>query len=247
MLPTPQINFQRTPVTLIIAAVAVALEIVCTLEPERRVYYYNEWLGLLPTIWLGEPWRPFTSSLLHADLLHAAFNLYWLIIFGPAIENRIGSYRILLLIVLLGFVPMLAEYVIGSYDRAEPVMVVGLSGMIYGLFGVLFVGRRSNPEFEQVCNRDTTFVLIGWFLLCIFMTNTGLMNVANIAHGAGFFFGILYGQSIFAIRRRWLWATFATLATLVVLASLVYCPGHTGYEHAQLLKAYRLMQFEAQN
>ncbi len=242
MLPLPEINFTRTPVTLTVAAVAVALEVVSTIDETQRLHYYNEWLGLLPHIWMGEPWRPFTSALMHGNLLHAAFNIYWLMIFGPALENRFGSYLTLALIVLLGYVSMLPEYIIGSYNREEPIMIVGLSGVIYGLFGVLFVGRRWHREFEAVCDEHTVRILIGWFFLCVVFTYSNIMSVANIAHGAGFVFGVLYGLAAFDARHRFRWAAVATLASLVVLSTLIACPGHKGYQNALQIKKARQIQ-----
>jgi len=242
MLTRPEINFKRTPVTLIVAAVAVALEIVATIDEGQRLQYYNEWLGVLPHIWMGEPWRPFTSSLMHGNLIHAAFNIYWLMIFGPALENRLGSYRTAALIVLLGYTSMLPEYVIGSYNRDQPIMIVGLSGVIYGLFGMLFVGRRRHQELAAVCDEHTVQILIGWFFLCILLTYSGVMSVANIAHGAGFVFGVLYGLAAFDAKHRLRWATLATVATLAVLATLIACPGHAGYENALQVRRSREMK-----
>ena len=233
MTAMPEINFRRTPVTLIVAAVAVALELVCTLDETRRVDYYNNYLGILPRLWAGELWRPFTSTLMHANLLHAAFNVYWLVIFGSAVEDRFNSYRTLGLIVLLGYVSMMPEYVIVSYYREDPVMIVGLSGILYGLFGLLWIGRRWRPELEAVCSRQTSQILIGWFVLCIALTWLNIMNVANIAHGAGFGFGILYGLIAFDVQHRRRWIALGTLATALVLATLVACPGHYGYEYVK--------------
>jgi len=245
MLPRPEINFQRTPVTLIIAALVAALEIVFTLDefqrgdPVRRVTYYNDYLGILPRIWAGEVWRPFTSTLMHGNLLHAGFNVYWLLIFGPVLEHRFGSYRTLGLIVLLGYVSMMPEYVIGSYRREEPIMIVGLSGIVYGLFGVLWVGRRWRSELRAVCTDETTQLLLGWFVLCIVLTYLDVMRVANIAHGAGFLFGALYGLVAFDVQRRLRWVVLASVVSLLVLATLIACPGHRGYEHVR-----RRLQFE---
>jgi membrane associated rhomboid family serine protease len=220
MLALPEINFKRTPATLIIMAVAVALEVVCTIDDlqggGRRLAYCNDYLGILPLIWMGELWRPFTSTLMHGDLLHAGFNVYWLLIFGAALENHLGSYRTLGLIVLLGYVSMLPEYVIGSYHREQPIMIVGLSGIVYGLFGMLWIGRRWRPEFDAVCTPQTAQILLIWFFLCIVLTYTGHMMVANIAHGAGFIFGVLYGQAAFSPERRRRWIILAVASSLLV-------------------------------
>jgi len=237
MLALPEINFKRTPATLIIMAVAVALEVVCSLDDlqggGRRLALYNDYLGILPRIWAGQLWRPFTSTLMHGDLLHAAFNVYWLLIFGAALENRLGSYRTLGLIVLLGYVSMLPEYAIGSFHRKQPIMIVGLSGVVYGLFGILWIGRRWRPEFDAVCSPQTAQILLAWFFLCIVLTYADYMLVANIAHGAGFIFGVLYGQAAFNPRRRGRWIVLAVVASGLVLSTLIACPGHYGYEYAR--------------
>jgi GlpG protein len=234
MIPRPVMNFQRTPVTLLITAVAVAIELVCMLDPERRDVYYNDFkLGVLSPIWAGELWRPFTTTLLHANPLHAFFNVYWMATFGPAVENRFGSYRTLGLIVLLAYVSMLPEYVISNFDRPidRQVGAFGLSGIMYGLFGLLWVGRRYAPEFYLVCDQQVVMVMIGWLVFCIFATLMNLMPVANIAHVSGLLFGALYGMAIFNRKRRSYWVTGALIATLIVLTTLFYCPGHPGYEY----------------
>jgi membrane associated rhomboid family serine protease len=233
----PQLDFNRTPATLLVAAVATALEIAFLLddvqEGTRRLDMYNSLLGILPRLWAGELWRPFTSTLMHAGLLHAAFNLYWLLLFGIALELRLGSYRMLGLMVLLGYVSMMPEYCVGSYRREEPVMIVGLSGIVYGLFGLLWMGRRWHPEMYVVCDRHTAQLLLGWFFLCIFLTYANILPVANIAHGAGFGFGVLYAHALWSPRHRRKWFVATCLITVLVLATLLACPGHVGFEHVR--------------
>jgi GlpG protein len=236
MIALPELSFRRTPVTLVLMGVAVALELACTIRPEMRVDFYNRWLGILPYIWSGQLWRPFTSSLMHGDPIHAAFNVYWLAVFGHALEIRFGSGRLLGLIVLLAYVSMMPEYVIGSYRRREPVMLVGLSGVIYGLFGILLVGRRWERALGAVCDDQTVKLLIGWFLLCIVLTYLEIMPVANIAHGAGFLFGVVYGLAIFDARRRVGWLALSVVMSAVVLSTLIACPGHAGYEQVRWLR-----------
>ena len=63
------IDFNRTPVTLIIMAVSVALDLVCTFDHPRRNFYYNDaQLGIWIQIWEGQLWRPFTTTVLHGGL-----------------------------------------------------------------------------------------------------------------------------------------------------------------------------------
>lgn len=234
----PEFDFRRTPVTLLVIGVAAALEVVGLLAPAQRELYYNNYLGILPNIWAGQLWRPFTTTLLHGGPIHALFNGYWFLVFGTALERRFGAGRFLGMVVLLAYVTTLPQYIVSNYSTplSEQVGVVGLSGVLYGLFGMLLVGRRYESALAMVCDRQTVELLIGWFFVCVVATRFGLLPVANIAHGAGILFGILYGLAAFDRRRRWPWALLAAAASLLVLATLVYCPGHAGYEHYRSLR-----------
>lgn len=245
MPPLPEINFKRTPVTLIIAAVAVALEVVCTLDPARRGYYYNDLkLGMLSLIWEGELWRPFTSSLLHVNFIHAAFNVYWLVVFGGVLEPRFGPLRFLGLIVPLSYVSMMPEFIVDNFNAPvdAQVGVLGLSGVGYGLFGMLWVGRRWRPELRDVCNDATVTLFAGWFVFCIVVTYLNIMPVANIAHAVGCLFGVLYGLAVFKPDRRGRWIVLAAVASALVLSTLIGFPGHRGYEHIRRRQMERMLQ-----
>ena len=248
MLPKPEINFQRTPVTLIIAAVAVALELVSFIDPDHREFFASTCrLGMLSPIWSGELWRPFTSCILHGSPIHVAFNAYWVLIFGSALEPRFGSLRYLGLFVLLGYVSMMPEFLLSNLDTPldEQAGGVGLSGIVYGLFGLLWMGRRWRPEFEAVCNNDTVNLLIAWFFICIVLTRLEMLRIANIAHGAGAIFGVLYGLALYDTRLRKRWIAAAGAATLLVLATVIACPGHPLYEK-KMRKRERIRQWHRQ-
>jgi GlpG protein len=233
----PDIDFRRTPVTILLAIAIIALEVVSTLEPGRRAYYYiDAHLGILPTLWDGQLWQPFTTSLLHGNLLHAGFNLCWLWVFGQVLEPRLGSLPFLAICVLLCYTSMVPQFVLIPHGA------VGFSGAVYGLFGIVWMGRRWEREFEAVCNAGTVQLMLGWFVLCIVLTMTDTMPVANVAHGAGLLFGVLYGLAIFDFRHRWRWLPLAVLATLLALAPLVACPGNRAYEQMRRIQQMRQIQ-----
>ena len=238
MLPTPSLNFQRTPVTLTLTALAAALAIVCELDPERWSYYYNDLrLGIWWQLWQGELWRPITTTLLHGGLIHAFFNVYVTAIFGPTIEEWLGPFRTLLLLAGLAFVSSLSQYAFTT----TPHGIVGLSGVVYGLFGFLLVGRRYRSEFAWVCNESTIRLLLAWLVVCIPLTHLGIMRVANVAHFAGLGFGILYALPLFDRPRRFAWLAAGSLASLVVLSTLIYAPWNPHFRHA-----LRIRQLEEQ-
>lgn len=232
------IDFRRAPVTLLLTAIAAAIEIVCLIDDGMRdTFYVHYRLGLLSPLWSGEVWRPATSSLLHASPLHAAFNIYWMIVFGTALEARFGPLRIGALLVLLANVSMLPEFVIMNFrvtNLSEQQGAVGLSGVVYGLFGMLWMGRRYVPEFREVCRDEIVALMVFWFFFCIAATAMRIFPVANIAHGFGLGFGALYALVIFDRQHRLAWLVAAGASTLLVLSTFAYVPRHALYrEHAE--------------
>ncbi|HLU49906.1 MAG TPA: rhomboid family intramembrane serine protease, partial [Planctomycetota bacterium] len=46
-------------------------------------------------VWSGEYWRLLTATFLHGNFLHLAFNVFGLMILGPAVERWLGGMRFL--------------------------------------------------------------------------------------------------------------------------------------------------------
>src|SRR5215472_11131092 len=126
----------------------------------------------------GQLWRLVTSVLPHLDILHLAFNLYWLWVLGTTIERVYGHLRTALLILL---------FAIGSssFDFAFAQGGVGLSGVGYGLFGLLYVLSQHDERFKESLDRRTVNLFIGWLFICTLATVTHVFKVANVAHAAG--------------------------------------------------------------
>jgi tetratricopeptide (TPR) repeat protein len=94
---------------------------------------------------------------------------------------------------------------------------VGLSGVVYGLFGFLLVLSRKDERFRTAVDAQTTGLFIGWFFICILLTRTGALNVANIAHGAGVAVGALAGFAVGSIHP----GILAGMSTLVFVCLLI--------------------------
>ncbi|HYD14911.1 MAG TPA: rhomboid family intramembrane serine protease [Hyphomicrobium sp.] len=71
-----------------------------------------------------------TSMFLHGGVLHIASNLWTLWIFGPALEDRLGSGRFLALYLLSGFAASVL-HIIFNWGSAVPAL--GASGAIAGV------------------------------------------------------------------------------------------------------------------
>src|SRR5215471_11720924 len=83
-----------------------------------------------PDVQRGQLWRLFTGIFLHVDILHLLFNLYWLWMFGTLLERTFGHARTAFIVILLAIGSSAFEF---ALDRGG----VGLSGVGYGLFGMV--------------------------------------------------------------------------------------------------------------
>jgi membrane associated rhomboid family serine protease len=156
----------------------------------------------------GQLWRFATSVLPHLDILHLAFNLYWLWALGTTVERVYGHFRTLLIILLLATGS-------GSLDFAFAQGGVGLSGVGYGLFGLLYVLSQHDERFKDSLDKRTINLFVGRFFVCIFTTVVHVFNVANVAHAAGAVLGLLLGYAIvLPVRRSQIAASIGLLLLL---------------------------------
>jgi len=94
---------------------------------------YPAELGMKVNEWIvrGELWRLITPVFLHStsSILHIAFNMYALYIFGPGLERHFGSKRFLSLYLLSGFSGNVVSFLF------SPAPSLGSSTAIFGLLG----------------------------------------------------------------------------------------------------------------
>lgn len=232
MFYLPPLDFRRSPFTIIVAATAVALFLIGAIDQNAGEGYFQK-LAIWAQIWMGEVWRPFTTTLLHASLLHIFFNVYCLLLFGTLLESWHGSARISAFILLVGYVSSLANFAFapllgGGYGSA-----VGLSGVVYGLFGLFWAGSRFRSDYAAICQPQVVQMMIGWFFLCILLTYLNVLPVANVAHGVGLGLGWLIGMAAFDPHRRALWGLAAVCGSLLVLTTLIVCPWHPLFQYVR--------------
>jgi membrane associated rhomboid family serine protease len=150
-----------------------------------------------PRAFHGEPWRLFTSALPHADFFHLAFNLYWTWVFGTLIEEKLGHVAAIGLYVLLAVVPIAAE--VAVFDGG-----IGLSGVGYGLFGMMWALSSRDRRFTDAVDASTIRLFLAWGVLCVVLTVTDVLPVANVAHGMGLVLGLAVGRAIAGRRVYWI-------------------------------------------
>lgn len=77
-----------------------------------------------------------TSFFLHGSILHLLGNMWYLWIFGAALEGNLGSVRYLLCFIIYGIVSMVFQV---AFDPISTVPIVGASGAIAGIMGMYLV------------------------------------------------------------------------------------------------------------
>lgn len=148
--------------------------------------------SFLQEVIAGDVWRLLTPIFLHLSPIHLIANMLWLFQFGSLIEDRKGSAFLLSLVVALGVVSNLAQYAVhGPYFG-------GMSGVVYGLFGYLWMRGKFNPASGMVQDETTILLMVLWFIVCF----TGMVGpIANTAHASGLLMGMAWGYTSAKLKR----------------------------------------------
>jgi membrane associated rhomboid family serine protease len=168
-----------------------------------------------PTIGVanGEWYRLISGAFLHEPIntgigpLHIIFNMWALIVVGPALERLLGRLRFLAVYLVSALAGSVLFYLVQPASAQE----LGASGAIFGLFGAWFVlARRLRLDIRQI------LVLIVINLVITF----AIPGIAWQAHIGGLIAGAaLTAAYAYAPRRNR--ALIQAAATVAILAILV--------------------------
>ncbi len=200
------------PVTAALIAVSVAVAVdtnfgnsnderlqqlyIAPFQPVRQGWVKTD--GLSPVLG-GQVWRLVTPIFLHFGPMHLLFNMMWLYYLGGEIEARRGSLRFLALVLVIAVVSNLAQYALGGLTREGGEFVWqfsgrfgGMSGVVFGLFGYVWMKMRFEPELGLAVSQQMFILTMIWFVFCF----TGLAGpIANYAHAAGLAAGVAAGAA----------------------------------------------------
>lgn len=168
------------------------------------------WLALWPIgTGLFMPWQVGTYAFLHGGLMHLAFNMFGLWMFGGELERLWGPRRLALFygvsVLAAAAAQLLVTALMGS---AAP--TIGASGGLFGLligFAMVFPRRTITPLLPPIPMPAWLFVtLYGLIELTLGVTGSA-SGVAHFAHLGGLFGGWMVmrywrGQPPFARGRR---------------------------------------------
>jgi GlpG protein len=185
---SPPVPVGALSILLIVVSVTVAI-LTDLGEKDRFVqllsitrYQYEG--PALPEVRQGEIWRLFTPMFLHFGILHLVFNMLWLRDLGSMIEARKGSWTLLLLVFTLAGISNVAQYIVSGPNFG------GMSGVVYGLLGYIWMQGRFNPASQLSLQPQTVTLMVIWFFVCL---SGQVGHIANTVHAVGFGLGIAWG------------------------------------------------------
>ena len=152
---------------------------VAARSDSKHEFFFRYWLLDLRS---GQVWRLFTPMFLHWNIFHLLFNMFWLRDLGAMLEVQRGTWRLALLVILCSVFPFVCQNVVSGPWFG------GMSGVVYGLFGYVWVKGRYEPWLGLGISKQGAMLMIGWLLICM----TGLIGpVANTAHVVGLIIGAM--------------------------------------------------------
>lgn len=186
---------QDFPVTFGLIAICVVVAFLTGLDPKlndpRVVQLLFSSDGSFQPILNGEVWRLITPIFLHFNLMHIVFNMMMLYQLGMAIEYMRGSFRLLMMVVIIAALSNAAQFWFGGskffgHWAGNPYFG-GMSGVDYGLFGYVWIKGRLDPKSGFDLPQQTVVMMLVWYLLCVLEV---IPRVANWCHGVGMITGV---------------------------------------------------------
>lgn len=188
----PQRMFGMTPWVrrLMVANLVVFLfQVTLFVSPD-----FVRTLEFAPLAAFRHPWTFFTYMFVHGNLLHLAFNLLALFVFGPDVEERMGGSAFLRYYLLCGLGGAVFSLVLGwVFGQLNP--VVGASAAIYGMLLAFAWASPDAPIYVFLLPAPipakwlVTFIVAVSLVLALFPSSDG---VAHLAHLGGFATGFVY-------------------------------------------------------
>ncbi len=154
---------------------------------------------LLGSLLSGQVWRLLTPIFIHFTIIHLLFNMLWLYHLGSVIEQRLGGRHLIFLVIVSGILSNAGEFAWQAVGSDQIGVFGGFSGVVYALFGYVWIRGRGDPWFGVRLDPTTIAIMMVWFGLCW----TGLMGpIANMAHTVGLLCGMAWGWLAVQVARQ---------------------------------------------
>ncbi|MFM4960330.1 rhomboid family intramembrane serine protease GlpG [Aeromonas caviae] len=181
--PVTDFLHQAGPLTLVViiaclaiyALDAIGLPIFDELAFHPTLAQFTDW----------QAWRYVTPAFIHFSVLHLVFNLLWWWYLGGQIEQRLGSGKLFILLIVGAALPNIAEFFVSGPRFG------GLSGVVYALLGYSWLRARLQPD----CGLAMPPALMGFMLVWLVLGFLDMLGTptANMAHLVGLLVGLAQG------------------------------------------------------
>ncbi len=181
--PVTDFLHQAGPLTLVViiaclaiyALDAIGLPIFDELAFHPTLAQFTDW----------QAWRYVTPAFIHFSVLHLVFNLLLWWYLGGQIEQRLGSGKLFILLIVGAALPNIAEFFVSGPRFG------GLSGVVYALLGYSWLRTRLQPD----CGLAMPPALMGFMLVWLVLGFLDMLGTptANMAHLAGLLVGLAQG------------------------------------------------------
>jgi len=181
--PVTDFLHQAGPLTLVVIIACLAIYALDAIGlPIFDELAFHPTLAQL-TDW--QAWRYLTPAFIHFSVLHLVFNLLWWWYLGGQIEQRLGSGKLFILLIVGAALPNIAEF-FASGPRFG-----GLTGVVYALLGYSWLRTRLQPD----CGLAMPPALMGFMLVWLVLGFLDMLGTptANMAHLVGLLVGLAQG------------------------------------------------------
>lgn len=182
------------PIVSWIVSIHIFLYLLTILPVFPYHWFFETFSGVNLYIMKGEIWRLITPTFMHSGFSHMLFNSFSLVLFGPPLEQMLGSRRFLLIYLASGLCANLATFLLEPLTYTH----VGSSGAIFGLFGyyiAMIVFRK------KWISKEDTQIILGFCAIGLIVTFIQ-QNINTTAHFFGLFGGFLLGTIPYFNRNR---------------------------------------------
>lgn len=190
------------PFTKIMVMAFIAIHLVTTLIlPKSMLWDIYQAFAFIPASFTGAApmpsvlniLSPVTHMFLHSGWMHIVFNSLMMLVFGMAVEKRLGTKAVAFFFFAGGALGALAFLILHPSGDTQ---LLGASGGISALFGVILIlmhsggAQTSGLGFQlPFANKGPWPMIALWCLIMLVLGLIGGGNIAWQAHIAGFLSG----------------------------------------------------------
>ncbi|MBC7473688.1 MAG: rhomboid family intramembrane serine protease [Candidatus Sericytochromatia bacterium] len=139
----------------------------------------------------GQLWRLLVNVFHHGGFIHIFFNLTAMYVIGAYAEKYMGSIAYLIFILLCGMGQEIACQL--TIEQGA----IGISGVAFGIFGILMIIKNQDANIKKFMTKELIRSMIFQLILFMFLTYFNILNIANVGHIFGLFYGFFFAFTFY--------------------------------------------------